>query len=294
MEEKFTLTQFLSRFPDNDACLEEIKRLRWGDKITCPKCGKDSNFYRVKGRTAYACQFCGHHLYPLAETIFDKSTTPLTSWFYAIYLMAQTRAGISAKQLQRELGVTYKTAWRMFHQIRKLLADDNDKLSGEVEVDEAYIGGNPQNRRHIYGKNIGDKAIILGMVERKGRARIRKVPSSGTRGLVPEILNHVSTDSWIFSDEHGAYKLLYRQGYNHSSVNHRNLEYVKGNVHTQNVENFWSNLKRGITGVYRHVDPKYLQAYADEYAFRYSHRNSRAPMFDLILNQVAVTKIVRA
>ncbi|MDB5164887.1 MAG: transposase [Candidatus Saccharibacteria bacterium] len=136
MSQKFTITDFLNRFPNSDSCLEEIKRLRWGDSHICPKCERSSNFYKVKGRTAYACQFCGHHLYPLAGTIFDKTSTPLTSWFYAIYLMAQTRSGISAKQLQRELGVTYKTAWRMFKQIRLLLSDDGDinNLQGTIEV----------------------------------------------------------------------------------------------------------------------------------------------------------------
>lgn len=123
MTQKFTLTEFLNRYPTNDACLEHIKHLRWGDTTPCPRCERKSNFYRVKGRTAYACQFCGHHLYPLAGTIFDKSSTPLTSWFYAIYLMTQTRSAISAKQLERELGVTYKTAWRMLKQIRLLLND---------------------------------------------------------------------------------------------------------------------------------------------------------------------------
>lgn len=122
MDTKFTITQFLNRFPTNDSCLEEIRKLRWSDDMTCPKCTRKSNFYKIKGRAAYACQFCGYHLYPLAGTIFDKSSTPLTLWFYAIYLMAQTRSGISAKQLQRELGVTYKTAWRMFKQIKMLMA----------------------------------------------------------------------------------------------------------------------------------------------------------------------------
>jgi transposase len=137
MSNKFTLTDFLKRYPSQDMCLDEVKALKYGPVIRCQKCTRESNFYKIKGRPAYACQFCGYHLYPLAGTIFDKSSTPLTSWFYAIYLMAQTRSGISAKQLERELGVTYKTAWRMFKQIRFLFGEyENFTLKGNVEVDK--------------------------------------------------------------------------------------------------------------------------------------------------------------
>lgn len=117
---KFTLSDFLSRFPNEEACLNEVMHLRYGDSPLCKKCGKKSNFYRVSDRTAYACQFCGHHLYPLAGTLFDKSSTPLTSWMYAIFLIVQTEDKISARQLSKELGVTYKTAWRMSKNIRPL------------------------------------------------------------------------------------------------------------------------------------------------------------------------------
>ena len=146
MNDKFTVRQFNYRFPTEDACLEELKVLRFGEKLDCAKCGKNSKFYKVKGRKAYQCPFCRYQIYPLAGTIFEKSTTPLKDWYYAIYLMTQTRAGMSAKQLERMLGVTYKTAWRMFHQIRKLMADDGEMLTGEVEIDEAYFHPNPQRR----------------------------------------------------------------------------------------------------------------------------------------------------
>src|SRR3989344_2885988 len=146
MNDKFTLSQFLKRFPDDDKCLEEVKQLRWPDLVPCDKCGKSTKHHKVEGRKSYACQWCGSHVYPLAGTIFDKTTTSLQLWFYAIYLMVQTRAGISAKQLQRELGVTYKTAWRMFTQIRKLMSDSGSPLDGEVEVDETFIGGKTSNR----------------------------------------------------------------------------------------------------------------------------------------------------
>jgi transposase len=286
MSEKFTVSDFMREYPDNDACIEKIKNDRFGNQSICQKCKKLSRFYKVAGRTAYACQFCGNHMYPLAGTIFDKTTTPLTSWFYAIYLMAQTRAGISAKQLERELGVTYKTAWRMFHQIRKLMADDSDLLDGKVEVDVAYSHPNPERRSTAKPHN---SQVVFGMVERGGRAKVRHVKSSGARVLLPTIRANVAHGAKVYSDEWRSYDALDKLGYSHATINHSERVYVRGDMHTQNIENLWSNIKRGITGVYRHVDAQYLQSYIDEYAFRYSNRFQSAPMFNLLLERVAIT-----
>lgn len=139
--EKYTINNFLNQFPDDSACLEWLKNKRYLNGIYCEKCKKVTKHYRVKKRTCYACNFCGSHVYPMAGTILEKSTTSLRQWFYAIFLMANTRCGISAKQLQQELGVTYKTAWRMFKQIRKMMNEDIMNLLNEVEVDETYVGG---------------------------------------------------------------------------------------------------------------------------------------------------------
>lgn len=283
--DRFTLRQFNYRYPDDDACLEEVKQMRLGDELECPKCKRVNKFYRAKGRMAYACSFCGQQLYPLKGTIFEGSTTPLKDWFYAIYLMVQTRAGISAKQLERELGVTYKTAWRMFHQIRKLMADDGDMLTGEVEVDEAYFHPRPDRRSTAKPNN---SQVVLGMVERGGRARVKHVISSGARALQPQIVGNVAVGTQIYSDQHGSYKVLARRGFGHKTINHSLRQYVNGQVHTQNVENLWSNIKRGIYGVYRHVDAQYLQAYVNEYAFRYSHRAlPSGQMFVTLLTRLA-------
>src|SRR5437763_1390180 len=138
-DSRMTYTEFLRRFPDNDACLEYLKAKFYPDGTACPKCGKASRFHRITGRSAYSCQFCGHHVYPTASTIFHKSTTSLQLWFWAIYLVSASKCGISAKQLGREIGVTYKTAWRMLKQIRSLLDQDDDRLSGDVEVDETFL-----------------------------------------------------------------------------------------------------------------------------------------------------------
>lgn len=284
MSNKFTVRQFNYRFPTEDACLEELKVLRFGETLPCPKCGVINKFYKLTNRKAYACSACRYQIHPLAGTIFEKSTTPLKDWYYAIYLMTQTRAGMSAKQLERMLGVTYKTAWRIFHQIRKLMADDGDILTGEVEIDEAYFHPNPTRRSTAKAHN---SQVVLGMVERKGRAKVKHVKSSGVRVLKPEILGTVAVNAQVFTDQHGAYRSLYREGYSHRTINHSTHQYVEGNTHTQNVENLWSNIKRGIYGVYRHVDSKYLQAYVDEYAFRYSNRDN-PQMFDAVLVRVSV------
>jgi transposase len=285
---KYTITQLRADFPDDNACLEWLKDYLYPDGIFCPNDKKITPHHKLKNRRAYSCELCGHHTYPTANTIFHKSTTPLTLWFYAVYLMAQTRAGISAKQLERELGVTYKTAWRMFHQIRKMMADDGQPLGGEVEIDEMYMHPDTRMRstlRKPDKRNKGDNPIVFGMSQRGGKVKAKHVKSAGVRVLTPEIQSNVKAGSVVYSDEFQSYNLLYRKGYDHKQIMHMKKIYVDGDIHTQNIENFWSNMKRGVRGVYRHVDAKYLQAYVDEYAFRQSHRNSPS-MFWALLGKV--------
>lgn len=281
---KYTIVDFRSDFPDDDTCLEWLKNYLYPEGIFCPNDKKVTPHHKLKKRKAYSCELCGHHTYPTANTIFHKSSTPLTLWFYAVYLMAATRAGISAKQLERELGVTYKTAWRMFHQIRKMMAADDDKFTdGEVEVDETYVGAKVTSRSTVKPNS---QQPVFCIVQRGGKAKAIKVDKVGTH-LLPIIKENVDLKVKVYSDQYQAYKTLYWMGYSHSSVHHANKEYVRGKVHTQNIDNLWSNMKRGIKGVYRHVDPKYLQAYADEYAFRYSHRKDFQPMFWALLNRLS-------
>jgi transposase len=289
LRNKFTLKEFYTRYPNNDACLDELKQLVFGDNIDCPKCIRQNHFYRVKGRSAYACSFCGHHIYPLKNTPFAHSSTPLTTWFYAIYLMAQTRSGMSAKTLERMTGVTYKTAWRMFHQIRTLMVDDGMPLFGAVEADETYFHADPTKNTRLAskrktGKRYYNSQVVFGMVERGGRAKVRHVKSSGSRSLIPEIDHNVMPNSTFYTDEWRAYTKVALMGLAHYAVNHSKRKYVDGHIHTQNVENLWSHMKLGIKGVYRHVSPQHLQLYINEYAFRYSYRKMPTQMFDLILS----------
>src|SRR6516164_6294275 len=148
--QKFTIRDFNQMFPTDEACLEWLKNHLYPNGIHCEKCGEFTSHYRVASRPSYSCSMCGHHVHPTADTIYHKSPTSLRLWFYAVYLMASTRCGISAKQIQRETGVTYKTAWRMFKQIRSMLSDDDgEQLSGKVEADETFVGGKAKNMHAV-------------------------------------------------------------------------------------------------------------------------------------------------
>ena len=295
--QKYTISDFNAEFPNDDACLNHIFYSRWADGITScdsKKCGNvERRHHRVSGRTAFACDYCGKHIYPLAGTIFEKTTTPLKLWFYAMYLMGSTRCGISAKQIQRETGVTYKTAWRMFKQIRTLMSEDIRLEGSSVEMDETYQGGENKNRHASKRKQGGGRSLsggkraIFGMVERKGRVIAMVVPDVKANTLMPIVADKVLPASMVFTDDFPVYDRVENMGYVHQRINHSAKVYVSGDVHTQTIEGFWSLLKRGIGGVYHSVSEKYLQTYCDEYAYRYNHRHDRQPMFTSLLGQVS-------
>jgi transposase len=292
---RYTVAEFNAEFPTDDSCLEYIKGQRWPDGITqCEKCGKEQKHHRVAGRTAYACQACGNHIYPLAGTVFEKSTTSLKLWFYAMYLMGSTRCGISAKQIQRETGVTYKTAWRMFRQIRSLLSEDGLQLEGStIEMDEMYHGG--KTRRHGgQGRPSinSNKVAVVGMVERNTESRVGRVVARVAPNAKKETLHGLAKEyilpaSTVFTDDYVSYDGLEAHGYMHKRIRHSARVYVSGNVHTQAIEGFWSLVKRGIGGVYHNVSAKYLQTYLDEYSFRYNRRDRGNQQFRSILERVS-------
>ncbi len=268
------LSKLLERFPDEVACLEEILRLR---NLSC--CGK--KLYPVKGRKAFICS-CGKQIYPLKGTIFENTKTPLRYWFYAMFVMTNTRSGVSAKTLQRELGVTYKTAWRMCHKIRTLMDEKpTTQLTGTVEIDETYVGG--KRRGNQWYPDKPPKDVLFGAVQRKGKVRVRHVPNNGKWTLLDQIEANIDPKAQIYSDEFASYWGLKKHGYKHGSVTHSRYEWTDGDIHTQNIENVWSHLKRGIKGVYRGVSSKYLQSYANEFAFRYNHRNSKRYVWYVII-----------
>lgn len=281
----YTIKNFQQQFSTDDACLDFLKQARWPKGIFCPKCQKITTHYRIANRKVYCCEFCGHTVSPTAGTIFHKSDTPLRSWFHAIFLMSSTKTGISAKQLQRELGVTYKTAWRIFNQVRKLMAEDVNPLSGHVEVDETYIGGKHPGKP---GRGAAGKSIVMGIIEREGNAITKVVPDVKAHTLLPMIAEHVSADSTIFTDELKSYNQIAKLGYAHEVVQHAAKQYVSGIAHVNTVESLWSTIKRGIDGVNHSVSPLHLQSYLDSYIFRYNHRKDEQPMFVSLLNRIAV------
>src|SRR6202142_3108867 len=205
-ELRYTREQFDKEFPNDDVCLETVKEQRFpGGVKFCATCQKKRKHYRVKGRPAYACDRCGNHSYPLAGTIFQKSSTSLRVWFQAMYLMGSTRCGISAKQIQRETGVTYKTAWRMFKQIRMLLSEDLQLEGSTVEVDETYYGGVRKYGRGRPMRGDRGKTPIVGLVERKGRAVARATMDATGATLLPLVKQYVLPESTVYTDEWKAY-----------------------------------------------------------------------------------------
>ena len=289
---RFTVHQFNEMFPDEAVCLETVLGMVYPHGVKCRKCQEVTKHHRLNNRKAYSCQYCGTQVYPLAGTIFEKSSTPLKSWFYAMYLMASTRTGISAKQLERELGVTYKTAWRMFKQIRSILNEDVDLGGLLVEVDETYIGGKAKNmhkakRERLGGRGTAGKQPVFGMVERKGKVITKVVPDVSRDSLLPNIREKVLPSSIVYSDEHASYDPLKSMGYQHRRVHHGAKVYVVGDVHTNTIEGFWSLVKRGISGVNHAVSAKHLQGYFDSYGFRWNHRNDDEAMYGSMANRVS-------
>jgi transposase len=284
---KYTIKDFQNQFPDDDSCLEFLFQVRYPQGVNCPKCQKVTTHYKRVGAKDYVCQNCGHSISPTAGTIFHKSPTPLRSWFHAMFLISSTRCGISAKQLERELGVTYKTAWRMFKQIRSLMDEKSNPFNGNTEVDETYMGGKHHGKP---GRGAEGKTPVVGLVNREASQVVTKVVRDvKSRTIMPIIWDNVPRDAQniIHTDELASYNLVQKLGYTHQVVRHGSGEYARGNTHVNSIEGFWSLVKRGIGGVYHAVSPKYLQSYFNEYGFRYNHRNSGIPMFVLLLARVS-------
>jgi transposase len=289
-ESRYTFMDFERDFPDDATCLDWLVGHLYPDGIFCPKCERVTKHHRVRSRTAFECQFCGHQEYPMKGTIFEDSATSLKLWFHGMFLMAQTRCGISAKQLERELGVTYKTAWRMANKIRSLLSEDDDWFGGTVEVDEVHLGGKSKWRNR--GLPMRDKApkktMVMGMAERgSGRVSAKMVdPANDGISLADRVSAKVLPASTVYTDEHIAYWGLGERGYRHQRVNHVQHIYVDGDVTTNTIEGLWSLIRRGIGGVYHSVSTKHLQSYLDEYTFRYNNRRAPEGMFSEFLSRI--------
>jgi transposase len=306
-ESRYSLMEFMRDFPDDATCLTWLWRTRYSEDDShafCTKCATVREFKRYgtgQRRQSWTCTGCGLHVHPTAGTIFHKSSTSLHLWFYAMYLMTSTRCGISAKQLERELGVTYKTAWRMFHLIRNELMDQDDApLDGSVEADEMYVGGRPRlhererredgTLRPGSGAKAAKRATVFGAVERGGRVRASVVPPNETKGggIQRRAREFVASSATLYTDEWIGYNAVGGEFKEHHRIQHKAHVYVSGDVHTQTIEGFWSLVKRGIGGVYHSVSQRHLQGYLNEYAWRYNHRDLEGPaQFGLLLSRAA-------
>ena len=292
---RYTFKQFQAKFPNDAACLARIMEIKHGGtELSCPGCGADSKFHRISKRRGFACQHCGHHIFPCAGTIFEKSRTPLTSWFFTMYLMTSTRHGVAAKEIERQIGCTYKTAWRMCHEIRKLMsqADNNDPLSGHVEIDETLIGGRKKGGKR--GRGAPGKTVVFGMVERDGDVRAGPVPNVQRVTLQPVIYANVQRGSVVSTDELATYSNLRKAPYLHGRVNHSAGEYVRGIHHVNSMEGYWSRLKNSIRGTHVHVSGRHLSKYVAEFSFRYNMRKDPSLMFDRLLGAVALPRLTES
>jgi len=308
--------EFMREFPDDETCLRHVWCERYapdGERAHCQRCETERVFKRyetAQKRPCWFCQTCGFRIHPLKGTIFEGSSTSLHLWFYAMYLITSTRCGISAKHLERELGVTYKTAWRMFNKIRNQLMDEaSAPLSGEVEADETFIGGKPRQSDIARRKALGwtpqtdywqKKAVVFGAVERGGRIRAEVVPNSRLSTIEPKVQTYILPGSMVFTDEYKGYDRLGKKGYYHRRIKHSARIYVDGDVHTQTmdgdvhtqtIDGFFGLFKTGVRGAHHAVSHKWLQGYLNEWTWRYNRRESETPMFRDLLDE-AVSRTV--
>lgn len=285
-----TLRQFQDRFPTEDSCLDHLFQVRYGTDFACPKCERPAKYSRVKGRRAYQCNWCAHQLYPTAGTPFDRTRTSLRDWFFVMFQFCTSRHGVAAKEVERQIGVTYKTAWRMCHEIRKYMAtlDSDDPLGGvgeTVEIDETIVGGSVSGMGNGY---MGNKTVVVGMLERGGELITRVVTSRTKPAMHALIQQHVLPGTVISTDEMGGYKDIDQKGYRHIKVNHNRGQYAtKAGAGVNAVEGFWAQLKRGINGTHIHVSGKHLPKYLGEFEYRWNMRQVPHLMLDRLLHSFA-------
>jgi transposase-like protein len=265
------LSTLVERFGSDEACREYLERLRWPDGVCCPRCG-DTSVSEIRERNQWDCNSCRYQFSVTAGTIFHDTHLPLWKWFAAILLIVESKKGISASQLGRMIGVSYKTAWYLSHRIREAMAtDDANLLSGIIQLDETYVGGKVRGKGRGFK---GNKAVVVGAVQRGGQIRLKVVKGRDQLALRTFICQHTSDDTEVyFTDEHPGYDGINDQNTRHER-NHSADEYVYGDVHTKSVENVWSLLKRSIVGSFHKVSVKHLDRYLDELEWRFNNQGN--------------------
>lgn len=278
--DKYGLRELKSEFPNDDACLEYIF-----DSLHTRECSCGGHYSRLPGRKQFQCSKCRFQIAPMAGTIFEKSTTPLTLWFHAILVFSNAKSGISAKQMERELNVTYKTAWRILHLIRSCLTqDDTTKLTGIVESDEAFFGGRKESK-----KRMQNKTRVMTAIQREGKTRAKVVPDLTYDTTYKFLQTNVKKASRLYTDS--AHRFPKKRGYTRESVNHTRKEWARklpnGNVvHVNNVESFNGHVKRSIRGVYKSVSQAYFQEYLDSFVWHRNNRHNDNLRFGALLSEI--------
>jgi transposase-like protein len=289
MDKHPSILQLLEKFNTEKKCIEHFERIRWPQGLTCIKCGSTRIMkFETLGKTnkpryLYECVDCRYQYSVTTGTIFHDSHLPLTKWFLGIYLICSARKGVSAKQLQRQLSVSYKTAWYMAHRIRLAMSQDGEfcqKFAGVCEVGETYIGGKRKGPR---GRGAANKIPVVAIKERtSGKILMKAVNNVKASTLRTFIRNHAEPGSEINSDEFISYLWLDSSEFVHNTVNHQETYVKAGNIHTNGIENVWSLFKRAITGVFHKVSAKYLPLYLNEFAYRFNYRE-QACLLDQVL-----------
>ena len=278
----YSYSDFKKQYPDEMACIAKIFELRYGHLEACPACACPASWKKIRTRRCYQCRHCYEQFYPTAGTVFEKTRTPLLAWFFCIHLMTTTRNGVAAKEIERQLGVTYKTAFKMGHCIRKLMDQIGvNQLKNFVDLDETYVN---HGKKDESGRSAHNQSAVFGMVERTGDVKAFAVPNVRKETLFPLIDKHVDKDAKISTDEFAVYTNIKRDlNREHGSIKHQLEIYRDGWVSTNSVESYFSSLKRMISGTHIHIKQKYLQNYVGECSFRYNHRKNQLGMFEAIL-----------
>jgi transposase-like protein len=278
------LGKLVENFHSEEKCREYLEALRWPQGVQCPRC-EGKTISRIHEREQFDCDSCRYQFSVTSGTIFHDTHLPLWKWFLAVYMMVESKKGISASQLQRTLAVAYRTAWYLCHRIRKALQTPHALLTGIVEVDETYVGGKVSGKGRGYK---GNKTIVAGAVERGGKARLETINQADRKTLRQFILENVAEDAAaIFTDDLPAYGDLSDPNTRHETVNHTEEEWVRGDVHTNSVEGVWSLFKRSLIGAHHKVSKKHLDRYLDELEFRFNNRRNPYIFRDALRELVA-------
>ncbi len=289
-KQEFNLAELIERFGSEDRCHEYLEELRWPDGVRCPRCDSDK-ISRIAKRRQFDCDGCRYQFSVRVGTIFHDSKLPLWKWFLAVYMMGESKKSISANQLKRMLGVSYKTAWYLCHRIRAAMKDEGaELLSGIVEADETYIGGKLggfANKKEAARHRRDNKAVVVGAVQRGGRVRLRVIPDTRSESIKSFLRDVVADDAEaIYTDSHRSYRGIGDENTRHEWVDHSADEWVRGQIQTNTVESVWSLFDRSVIGAYHKLSHKHLAAYLDEAAFRWNNRDNAFLFRDTILRLV--------